>query len=93
MRIRVIQAPTGEIDGISLDRFVRGNVYDVGTSLGCYLLASQLAEPVMDERPALVTPLDELPESSIPCVRNVANERPLFRIVKPRRLLRRRSSK
>jgi hypothetical protein len=31
----------------------------VGTSLGSYLLALGAAEPVIDESPALITPLDD----------------------------------
>lgn len=61
MRIRITQSLNGSIDGIRLDQFEPGYVYDVGTSIGCYLMAMQAAEPVLDEGPALVIPLDQQP--------------------------------
>jgi hypothetical protein len=48
------------VDGIQLGDFVVGFVYDVGTSLGCYLMAERAAQPVIDKFPALVTPLRPL---------------------------------
>lgn len=60
MRIRVIQTPTQAcIDGVRLDLFVVGCQYEVGNTLGAYLLAEGWAEPVDDFRPALAIPLDE----------------------------------
>jgi hypothetical protein len=47
------------IDGLRLDRFEPGRVYDVGTTLGILMLAERWAEPVLDETPALLVPLDE----------------------------------
>ena len=50
MRIRVIRKPVTEcIDGIQLDRFVPGEEYDVGTSLGALFLAEGWAEPLPPE--------------------------------------------
>jgi hypothetical protein len=46
----------GHIDGINLEHFEVGHVYDVGTSLANYLLASGYAVPVNDERPAPIVP-------------------------------------
>ena len=61
MRIRVIQKPsTRSIDGIRLDRFEPGFQYEVGTTLGILFLAEGWAEPVVNEKPALVVPLDEM---------------------------------
>ncbi|HXD16226.1 MAG TPA: hypothetical protein VN654_04360 [Vicinamibacterales bacterium] len=57
MRVRITRVLSGSIDGIQLDRFIPGVVYDVGTSIGSYLLSEQWAEPVHDESPALVVPL------------------------------------
>ncbi len=57
VRIRITRQVSGSIDGIQLRDFVVGFVYDVGTSLGCYLMCERAAEPVSDESPALVTPL------------------------------------
>jgi hypothetical protein len=59
MRVRITQKLTGSIDGIQLDPFEPGRVYDVGTLLGCYLMAIQAAEPVGDEPSALVLPMGQ----------------------------------
>jgi hypothetical protein len=66
LRVRITQKLSGSIDGIHLDRFQVGSVYDLGTSLGCYLMAIGAAEPTADERPALVLPIDELPPAAAP---------------------------
>jgi len=59
MRLRITQALSGSIDGIQLRRFVTGLTYDVGTTLGNYLLAEGLAVPVDDGTPALVLPIQD----------------------------------
>jgi hypothetical protein len=41
----------GAVDGISLDQFEVGRVYEVCTELGCYLLAMGSAVPADDEVP------------------------------------------
>ena len=64
MRVKIVTAMHGKIDGIDLERFEVGRVYEVGTSLGHYLMASGYAMPVLDERPALITPLDDVKTSS-----------------------------
>ena len=56
MRVRITQAASGSIDGIHLSRFVTGLIYDVGTTLGNYMLAEGLAVPVDESTPALVLP-------------------------------------
>jgi len=59
MRIRIIQAPTTTcIDGIRLDHFAAGFQYDVGQTLGAYLVVEGWAEPV-DESASAVTPFSE----------------------------------
>src|SRR2546426_7955276 len=57
MRVRITRPLSGSIDGIQLDRFIPGFVYDVGTAIGSYLLSERWAEPVLDESPELVVPL------------------------------------
>ena len=57
MRVRITRVVSGSIDGIQLDRFIPGVIYDVGTSIGSYLLSERWAEPVYDESPTLVVPL------------------------------------
>ena len=39
VRLRIIRPISGSIDGIDLNHFEVGSVYDVGTRLGSYLLA------------------------------------------------------
>lgn len=52
MRVRITRALQGSIDGIPLSRLATGQVYDVNTSLACYLLSEKLAEPApSDESP------------------------------------------
>jgi hypothetical protein len=53
-----MQRPTlASVDGLRLDRFELGFLYDVGTTLGMLLLSEQWAEPVIDDEPALLVPL------------------------------------
>ena len=58
LRILVTQRLSGSIDGIRLDRFHRGGIYEVGVTIGSYLLALGAAEPVDDDMPA-TTPSPE----------------------------------
>ena len=55
MRVRITRALRGSIDGIQLSRLVEGQVYDVNTSLACYLLSEKVAEPADGESTALPT--------------------------------------
>ena len=77
MRVKIVTAMHGKIDAIDLERFEVGRVYEVGTSLGNYLMASGYAMPVADERPALITPLDDLKTSSELSERSKAADRRL----------------
>ena len=54
MLLRITRRVSGSIDGIQLDDFTVGLVYEVGTSLGSYLLAERIAEP-LSEPPAVVS--------------------------------------
>jgi hypothetical protein len=79
LRIRVIQTPpTPSIDGIRVDQFQQGFVYDISSVLASLFLAEGWAEPVAVEGPALVIPLDELgldaPRSSLPPGRESTSE-------------------
>ena len=58
MRIRILNAPSGSVDGIDLSKFLEGGTYEVGTLLGNYLIASGNATAVADSAPVLVLPLD-----------------------------------
>ena len=51
---------------MTLDRFQPGFIYDVGTTIGNLLLAEGWAEPMDDQRPAMLIPLpDELSRPTI----------------------------
>ena len=58
MRVRITQTLTGSIDGIQLSRLSKGQVYDVYTSLACYLLAEQIAEPAPESAPTAALPME-----------------------------------
>jgi len=62
MRVRITQTLSGSIDGIQLSRFVTGLTYDVGTTLGNYLLAEGLAVPVDESTPAVGLPIQDDPD-------------------------------
>jgi len=58
MRIRLLQRPSrASVDGLSLEAFEPGQLYDVGTTLGMLFLAEGWAEPVVTKEPALLSPL------------------------------------
>ena len=59
MRLKITRKLSGSIDGLQLSHFEPGAMYDVGTSLGSYLLATGAAEPVIDQTPARIIPIDE----------------------------------
>ena len=56
MRLRITRLISGSIDGIQLDRFIVGELYQIGTAVGSYLLAIGAAEPASDEGPTLIVP-------------------------------------
>ena len=53
MRIRIVHKPGDRsVDGVRLDRFELGQLYEVGNSLGSLLLAEGWATPVVDDEAA-----------------------------------------
>ena len=56
MRVRITKPLSGSIDGIQLSRLSKGHVYDLYTSLACYLLTDGMAEPAPDDEPIAVFP-------------------------------------
>ena len=58
MRVRITKTLTGSIDGIQLSRLSKGQVYDVYTSLACYLLSENMAEPAPEREPTAALPLE-----------------------------------
>jgi len=59
MRVRITKALEGSIDGIQLSRLSKGQVYDVYTSLACYLLTEGMAEPASSEEPTAILPVEK----------------------------------
>jgi hypothetical protein len=72
VRLRITRTITGSIDGIQLDHFEVGRSYDIGTSVGSYLLAIGAAEPASEESPTVALPSVrwEAKERRIPLTRN-----------------------
>ena len=62
MRIRIVQRPHGRIDGVELQRFEPGEIYDVNVSIGTYLMVGGYAQAVADSRPARIVPIDATAE-------------------------------
>jgi hypothetical protein len=56
MRLRITRQLRESIDGIQFSAFRSGYVYEVGTTVASYLLASGAAEPVDDDEPYLILP-------------------------------------
>jgi len=81
MRVRITKTLTGSIDGIQLSRLSKGQVYDVYTSLACYLLSEKMAEPAPEREPTAALPIEnqkpELADASrrIPLLRAIAADR------------------
>ena len=46
MRVRITRARQGEIDGVRLDTFEVGEIYDLPAELGTYLIITASAVPV-----------------------------------------------
>ena len=59
MRVRITKTLFGSIDGIQLSRLSKGQVYDVYTSLACYLLSEQMAELAPHEEPTAILPVED----------------------------------
>ena len=70
IRIKIRQIPKDAcIDGVQLDRFVPGQLYDVGNLLGAFLLAEGWAEPATADERAFVSSISEFgadTEESLP---------------------------
>ena len=56
MRLRITRQLRESIDGIQFSAFRPGYVYEVGTTIANYLLASGAAEPVDVDEPYLILP-------------------------------------
>jgi hypothetical protein len=72
MRIRIVQRPSGRIDGVALDRFEPGVVYEVNASIATYLMATGFAQAVADANAARVSPVDAPHAAARPVKRTTA---------------------
>ena len=57
MQIRIVRRPHGQVDGVDLNRFELGALYDLNVSIATYLMVGGYAEPA-DPTPARVVPVD-----------------------------------
>lgn len=57
MRIRITHSKQGEIDGIPLNAFQVGRVYEVPSSIGTYLIVTNAVDLALEESSTLVLPL------------------------------------
>ena len=66
MKVRIVQQPTGSHEGISLDLYGQGRVYDAPSSLATYLVVEGFAivEMRSDDRRSTHTPVTP-PETSL----------------------------
>jgi hypothetical protein len=57
VKVRIRATPKEhEIDGVQLDRFERGNVKEVSSSVGAWLITAGYAEPEMRSEPRTEDP-------------------------------------
>jgi hypothetical protein len=61
MRVRITKPLAGTVDGIQLSRLLAGQVYDVNSSLACYLLSEGVAEPANHEHWQVPSPAERKP--------------------------------
>lgn len=59
MRVRILKAAAGIMDGVSLSHLLPGLTYDVDPSIAYYLTANHFAVAVSSAAPALVIALDD----------------------------------
>lgn len=76
MRVRIVTKMHGTIDSFDLEKFEVGLVYEVGPSLGNYLLASRYAVPVTDEERAVISPREHVERTSDPNIASEAADKP-----------------
>jgi len=59
LKLRITRDLSGVVDGVDLSRFLQGLTYDVGTSIGNYLLCQGWAIPVAADTPDSLLPLSQ----------------------------------
>jgi hypothetical protein len=60
MKLRITRPIDGSIDGIQLDQFAPGQIYEIGTSLASFLLSVEAAEPVDQDAAVTGTTLEQM---------------------------------
>jgi len=76
MRLRITRQLYDCIDGIQMHEFRTGFVYEVGTMIGCYLLAEGAAEPVTEDTPFVTLPPEKLLFGPVPSLRSLRSAAP-----------------
>ena len=78
MRVRITRVLHGRADGFDLSRLQKGQLYDVGTTLGNLLLAEGWAVPADLSEPAMVIPLSRLNAQTVLIVDDDSDVRALL---------------
>lgn len=58
MRVRILQRPSGVLDGVMLSAFVPSVSYDVESMLGHYLVSTRCAEELPGTEPVIIIPME-----------------------------------
>jgi CheY-like chemotaxis protein len=58
LKVRITRDLRGKVDGVDLSKYLRGLIYEVGTSIGNYLLCQGWAMPAPPDAPQAVLPLN-----------------------------------
>lgn len=82
MRVRITRARHGEIDGVVLDAFQVGGIYELPSGLATYLVITKSAELVADEGHPSLLPFETRFEV-MPAVPAIAADRGRRRKHKP----------
>jgi hypothetical protein len=97
LRVRIIKAIAGVIDGVSLSALVPGLIYSLEEGLASYLVSCGAAEESVGTRPASVVPADDpyiahvvggvIVTQAIPRPQEIAADKPpkVLRLRKPKR--------
>jgi hypothetical protein len=58
MRVRILQRPSGVLEGVTLSAFIPGVSYDVDPLLGSHLVSTRCAEELPGTEPVVILPMD-----------------------------------
>jgi CheY-like chemotaxis protein len=78
MHLRILKRPTGTLDGICLDQFRVGDVYDIGTQVASVFLSEGWAELTTGENPTLLVRPQPLDHQRVETLVLVVDDEPAF---------------